>query len=74
MGEMFRVLITPAQLHQTTLSKVPFFPRRRKNRDFPGGSVAGTRYSIAGGPSFNPGSGNQIPHATTKTWHSLLNK
>ena len=26
------------------------------------------------GPGFNPWSGNQVPHAATKTWHSQLNK
>ena len=26
------------------------------------------------GPGFNPWSGNQIPHAATKTWHSRIDK
>ena len=36
-------------------------------RDFPGGPAAKTLYSRGRGPGFNPWSGNQIPHAATKT-------
>ena len=49
------------------------------NWDFPGGSVAKTQGSQYRGHRFSPGSGNQIPHATTKeavakTWCKQTNK
>ena len=43
-------------------------------RDFPGGPVAKALCSWCRGPRFNPWSGNQIPCATTKIWHSWINK
>ena len=42
--------------------------------DFPGGPVAKTLYSQCRGPRFNPSSGRQILHASTKTWHSQINE
>ena len=50
-------------------------------RDFPGGPVAKTLHSQCRGPRFDPWSGNNIPHATskglhaaTKTQHSQINE
>ena len=40
----------------------------------PCGPVAKTLHSQCRGPRFDPWSGNWIPHATTKTWCSLINK
>ena len=37
---------------------------------FPGGSVAKTLSSQCWGLGFDPWSGNQIPHATTKSLHA----
>ena len=39
-------------------------------RDFPGGPVAKTLHSQCMGPGFNIWSGNQIPHAATKSSHA----
>ena len=36
--------------------------------------MAKTLHSQCRGPRFDPWSGNWIPHATTKTWCSLINK
>ena len=49
--------------------------KKEKNQlwDFPGGPLAKTPHSQCRGPGFNPQSGNQIPHATTKTQHSQIN-
>ena len=44
-----------------------------EDQDFPGGPVAMTLCSHAGA-WIHPSSGNQIPHATTKTWCSQINK
>ena len=38
--------------------------------DFPDGPVAKTLCSQCRGPEFNPGSGNQIPYATTQSLHA----
>ena len=38
--------------------------------DFSGGTVAKTLCCQCRRPGFNPWSGNETPHATTKTWHS----
>ena len=43
-------------------------------RGFPGGPVTKTLYSQCTGPRVNPWSGNQIPRAAMKTWHSQINK
>ena len=51
-----------------------FFPIIRHYREFPGGPVAKTLYSQCRGPGFNPWSGNWIPHVTTKTKSSQINK
>ena len=42
-------------------------------RDFPGGPVVKTPHSQCMVPEFNPRSGNQCPHAATKTQHSQIN-
>ena len=49
-------------------------------RDFPGGPVAKTQHSSAGGPGLIPGQGTRshmpqpkILSATTKTWSSQIN-
>ena len=41
-------------------------------KDFPGGPVTKTPPSQCSGHQFNPWSGNQIPHATTKTPYSQI--
>ena len=41
-------------------------------RDYPGGPVAETPCSQCRGPGFDPWSGNWLPYATTKTWHSQI--
>ena len=41
---------------------------------FSGGPVAKTPHYQCKGPRFEPLSGNSIPHAATKTWHSQINK
>ena len=46
----------------------------RSPRDFSGGPVAKTLHSQCWGPRFNPWSGNQIQHATTKIQRSQINK
>ena len=58
-----------------------FFSTIKKWRDFPGDPVAKTLRTQCRGPSFDPWSGNQIPHATskssyaaTKTQHSKMSK
>ena len=43
-------------------------------RDFPGGPVAKTLSSQCRGPRFDPWSGSQILHTTTKTQSSQINK
>ena len=43
-------------------------------RDFPGGPVTKTPSSQCRGPRFAPWSGNWIPHAAIKTWHSKKKK
>ena len=43
-------------------------------RDVPGGPVAKTLSSQCRGPRFNPWSGSWIPHATTGTQSSQINK
>ena len=40
------------------------FPRKIKNRDFPGGPVVETSPSSAGGVGSIPGQGARIPHAS----------
>ena len=40
--------------------------------DFPGDSVAETLCSQCRGPGFEPWSGNQMPHATTKGSHATI--
>ena len=40
------------------------------SRDFPGDPVAKTPCSECRGPGFDPWSGNEIPHATTKSFHT----
>ena len=45
-----------------------------KVRDFPGSPVAKSPCSQPRGPGFNPWSETEIPHATTKTWCSQMNK
>ena len=47
---------------------------RVNSGDFPSSPMAKTPRSQCWGPRFNPWSGNWIPHATTKTWHSQINK
>ena len=42
----------------------------KKIRDFPGGPVAKTLHSQYRGPRFNPQSGNQEPHAISKSSHA----
>ena len=42
------------------------------NGDFPGGPMAKTVNSQCRGPGFDPWSGNQIPHATTKGSHAAV--
>ena len=42
--------------------------------DFSDGPVAKTLGSQCTGSRFDPWSGNYIPHAATKTWHSRINK
>ena len=41
--------------------------------NFPGGPEAKTPDSRCRGPRFHPCSGNRIPYAPTKTWHSQIN-
>ena len=43
-------------------------------RDIPSGAADKTLSSQCRGPRFDPWSGNYIPHATTKTQHSQINK
>ena len=43
------------------------------SKDFPGGPMANTPHSHARGPEFDPWSGNQILHASTKTLGGQIN-
>ena len=45
----------------------------RSPRDFPSDPMAKTLHSQCWEPRFNPWSGNQIQHATTKTQRSQIN-
>ena len=55
---------------------------KMKEKNFLRGAVVKTLSSQCRGPGFNPWSGNfrshmpqlKILHATTKTWHSQINK
>ena len=47
---------------------------RKEFRDFLGGPVAKTLSSQCREPRFDPWSGDWIPRAATKTWHSQINK
>ena len=62
---MTHLLSLTAELNFKFLFKKYLF--RIYCRDFPGGIVAKTPCSQFRGPQFNPGSGNYIPHATTKS-------
>ena len=42
--------------------------------NFPGGPMAKTPHSQCRGPGFDPWSGNQVPHAKTKSSHTTTNK
>ena len=44
------------------------------NRDYPGGPVAGTPLPQCRAPRFSHWSGNWIPHAAAKTWHSQISE
>ena len=44
--------------------------RNKMGLDFPDDPVAKTPHSQSRGPGFNPSSGNQIPHAATKSSHA----
>ena len=48
--------------------------KREYSRDFLGGPGAKTLCSQCRGLGFDPWSGNQIPHATTKIKGSMCNK
>ena len=41
---------------------------KTKDRDFPDGPVTRTPHSQSRGPRFDPWPGNEMPHATIKTW------
>ena len=46
----------------------------QNSKGFPGGPVAKTPHSQCSGPRFDPWLGNKVPHATTKTQHSQIDK
>ena len=51
-----------------------FIRLKKQDKDISGGPLAKTPHSQCRGPGFNPCSGKQIPHISTKTRCSQINK
>ena len=62
----------PSHMQQGSYLSVWLGGLKMRKQGLLGGPAAGTLQSQSKGPVFNPWSGNQVPHATTKTWHSQI--
>ena len=65
--------LTSCSPHESSFSLLPILSRS-SFQGLPGSPVAKTPCSQCRRSGLDPGSGNSIPHTTSKIWHSQINK